>query len=57
MIFNKIKCHVNTSLGLVGGMHPLHAPVSAPGNGILFFSITALVNLHVKQCEYAVMYT
>jgi len=22
MIFNKIKCHVNTSLGLVGGMHP-----------------------------------
>ena len=24
MIFNEIKCHVNTSLGLVGGMHPLH---------------------------------
>jgi len=23
MIFNEIKCHVNTSLGLVGGMHPL----------------------------------
>jgi len=22
MIFNEIKCHVNTSLGLVGGMHP-----------------------------------
>jgi len=21
MIFNEIKCHVNTSLGLVGGMH------------------------------------
>jgi len=26
MIFNEIKCHVNTSLGLVGGMHPLHTP-------------------------------
>jgi len=24
MIFNEIKCHVNTSLGLVEGMHPLH---------------------------------
>jgi len=33
MIFNEIKCHVNTSLGLVGGMHPLHSPpVSAPGD-------------------------
>jgi len=31
MIFNQIKCHVNTSLGLVGGMNPLHPlPVSAP---------------------------
>ena len=26
MIFYEIKCHVNTSLGLVGGMHPLHPP-------------------------------
>ena len=26
MIFNEIKCRVNTSLGLVGGMHPLHPP-------------------------------
>jgi len=26
MNFNEIKCHVNTSLGLVGGMHPLHPP-------------------------------
>ena len=24
MIFNEIKCHVNTSLGLDGGLHPLH---------------------------------
>jgi len=24
MIFSEIKCHVNTSLGLVRGMHPLH---------------------------------
>jgi len=29
MIFNEIKCRVNTSLGLVGGMHPLHPPVPA----------------------------
>ena len=32
MIFNEIKCHVNTSLGLVGGCIPWipHPPVSAP---------------------------
>jgi len=30
MIFNEIKCHVNTSLGLVGGMHPCIPPVFAP---------------------------
>jgi len=24
MIFNEIKCHVNTSLGLVGGMQGMH---------------------------------
>ena len=27
MIFNEIECHVNTSLGLVRGMHPLHPPL------------------------------
>jgi len=27
MIFNEIKFHVNTSLGLVGEMHPLHPPL------------------------------
>jgi len=27
MIFNEIKCHVNTNIGLVGGMHPLHPPL------------------------------
>jgi len=26
MIFNEIKRHVNTSLGLVGGMHPPLCP-------------------------------
>jgi len=26
MVFNEIKCHVNTSLGLVGRMHPLLCP-------------------------------
>jgi len=31
MLFNEIKCHVNTSLGLVGDMDLLHPPpVSAP---------------------------
>ena len=27
MIFNEIKGHVNTSLGLVRGMNPLHPPL------------------------------
>jgi len=27
MIFNEIKCRVNTSLGLVGEMHPLNPPL------------------------------
>jgi len=31
MIFNEIKCHVNTSLGLVGGCIPCIPPVSVPG--------------------------
>ena len=35
MIFNEIKCHVNTSLGLVRGMHSLHPPVSAPACDIV----------------------
>ena len=29
MIFNEIKFYVNTSLGLVGWMHPLHPPPCA----------------------------
>jgi len=31
MILNEIKCHINTSLGLVGGMHPLHPPCVRAG--------------------------
>ena len=27
MIFNEIKCHVNTSFGLAGGMHPQNPPL------------------------------
>jgi len=27
MIFNEIKCHFNTSVGLVGGTNPLHPPL------------------------------
>jgi len=30
MSFNEIKCHTNTSLGLVGGCTPCIPPVSAP---------------------------
>jgi len=34
MILNEIKCHVNTSLGLVGGMHPLQPfPCVRPWKG------------------------
>jgi len=32
MIFNEIKYHINTSLGLAGGCIPL---VSAPAGGLL----------------------
>jgi len=31
MIFNEIKCRVNTCLGLVGGCIPCIPPVSEPG--------------------------
>jgi len=34
MIFNEIKRHVNTSIGLVGGCIPCIPPVSAPGHDI-----------------------
>jgi len=38
MIFNEIECHVNTFLGLVEGMHPLHLlPVSAPARKFNLF--------------------
>jgi len=36
MIFNEIKCHVNTTLGLVGGSIPCILPVSGPGNCFYF---------------------
>ena len=36
MIFNEIKCHVNTSLVLVGGCIPCILPVSAPRNCLYF---------------------
>jgi len=32
MILNEIKCHVNTSLGLMGGCIPCIPPVSAPAD-------------------------
>ena len=37
MIFNEIKCHVNTSLGLVGGCISCIPPVSAPGDTTSYF--------------------
>jgi len=39
MIFNEIKCHVNTFSGLMGGMHP---PPLRP---------RLTVNLTLVQCE------
>ena len=36
MIFNEIKCHVNTSLGLMGGMHPPLYPRLLSGNAFCF---------------------
>jgi len=36
MIFNEIKCRVNTTLGLVGGCIP---PVSAPAPVIILASV------------------
>ena len=38
MIFNEIKCHVNTSLGLVGDASPASPTVSAPVHSITFAS-------------------
>jgi len=35
MIFNEIKGHVSTSLGLVGGCIPCIPPVSAPARLVL----------------------
>jgi len=43
MIFNEIKCHVNTSLGLVGGCTPCIPPVSAP----VFYAMT--LSPHKRQ--------
>jgi len=43
MIFNEIKCHVNTSLGLLGGMHP--SPLFAPGQVLRVSHITRVVSL------------
>jgi len=33
MIFNEIKCHVNTSFGLVGGCIPLHGQLKLMTTG------------------------
>jgi len=33
MIFNEIKCHVNTSFRSGGGMHPLHPGPALAGAG------------------------
>jgi len=59
MIFNEIECHVNTSLGLVGGCIP---PVSAPDFCLdsLFAGMTLALHTdgaHFSgfvQCELAV---
>jgi len=43
IIFNEIKYHVNTSLGLVGGCTPCIPPVSAP----VFYAMT--LSPHKRQ--------
>ena len=43
MIFNEIKYHVNTSLGLVGGCIPYIPPVSAPG---IVWTLKQTENMH-----------
>ena len=50
IIFNEIKCHVNTSLGLVGRMHPLHPPLmSAPAHNT-FCQKTHIFRLAWRCC-------
>ena len=39
MIFNEIKCPVNTSLGLVGDASPASPPVSAPAGFIISLEV------------------
>jgi len=43
MIFNEIKCHVNTSLGLVGRCIP---PVSAPVHSFCYPSKSKRLDYH-----------
>jgi len=40
MIFNEIKCHFNTCLGLVGGMYPRHPPLCPPLNIITKYAVS-----------------
>jgi len=48
MIFNEIKCHVNTSLGVMGRMHPLHTPpVFAPGCLARFCCQPSISHFHI----------
>ena len=52
MIFNEIKCHVNTSLGLVEGCIPCIPPVSAPASKWYFVHNTAnceSIDLLIRQ--------
>jgi len=45
MIFNEVKCHVNTSLGLVGGCIPCTPLVSAPEHNAFFHSLIQQTDL------------
>jgi len=42
MIFNEIKCHVSTFLGLVGDASPASPPVSAPDSELWELKTKAL---------------
>ena len=52
-IFNEIKCHVNTSIGLMGWMHPLHPPCVRASTRHLFIvdlALHCLTALHLAAC-------
>ena len=52
MIFNEIKCHVNTFLGLVGGMYPLHLPCVRAWTQYLFRYLEIFLQEYCVSVRY-----